>query len=42
MFLNQEFASQLDGDFKLVNIVGEWLVDSVEYFKVESRKLRLF
>ena len=41
MFLNQEFATQLVGDFKMVNIVSHWLVDGVlDYFKVESRKLR--
>ena len=26
----------------MVNIVSDWLVDSVDYFKVESRKERLF
>ena len=31
--------TQLVGDFKMVNIVSHWLVDSVDYFKVESRKL---
>ena len=41
MFVNQEFATQLVGDFKMVNIVSHWLADSVDYFKVESRKLRL-
>ena len=30
--------TQLVGDFKMVNIVSHWLVDSVDYFK-ESRKL---
>ena len=40
MFLNQEFATQLVGDFKMVNVVSHWLVYSVDYFKVESRKLR--
>ena len=42
MFLNQEFATQLFGDFKMVNIISYCLVGSVDYFKVESRKLRLF
>ena len=42
MFLNQDFATQLAGDFKTVNIVSHCLVDSVDYFKVESRTLRLF
>ena len=26
----------------MVNIVSHWIVDSVGYFKVESRKLHLF
>ena len=39
MLLNQEFAAQLVGDFKMVNVVSRRLVDSVDYFKVESRKL---
>ena len=40
MFLNQEFATPLVEDFKMVNIVSQWLTDGVDYFKVESRKLR--
>ena len=40
-FLNQEFATKLVGDFKMVNIVSHMLVDSVAYFRVKSRKLRL-
>ena len=42
MFLNQEFATQLFGDFKMVKIVSHWLVDSEDHFQVESRKLGLF
>ena len=38
--MNQEFATQLVGDFKMVNIVSHWFVDGVDNFKVESRKLR--
>ena len=40
IFFNQEFATQLVGDFRMVNIVSHWLVDSVDYFEVKSRKLR--
>ena len=31
--------TQLVEDFKMVNTVNHWLVDGVDYFKVESRKL---
>ena len=41
LFFNQEFATQFVGDFKIVNIKSHWLVDSVHYFKVESRNLLL-
>ena len=41
MFLNQEFATQLFGDFRMVNIASYCLVGSVNYVKVESRKVTL-
>ena len=31
--------TQFVEDFKMVNIESHWLVDSVDYFKVDSRKL---
>ena len=39
---NLRFSTRFVGDFKMVNIVSYWLVDSVDYFKAESRKVRLF
>ena len=37
--MNQEFATQPVGNFKVVNIIRHCLVNSVDYFIVESRKL---
>ena len=35
-------STRFVGDCKMVNIVSYWLVDSVDYFNMESRNLPLF
>ena len=42
MYVCLGLSARFVGDFKMVNILGYSLVDSVDHFNVESRKLCFF